>query len=140
MAVPLVYVLQFVVYNDCQCLHTSLNQLHERTTWTMMRWNIENIHVQPWIQNTLGNKRSFMFSYCCFIFVHVEHVWCVGAFIHVYVYMCLRVRSWPPVVTAHVPCGMWRADSCCRVSMVTQLMSCPWTSPRLRLETLLSLG
>lgn len=60
----------------------------------------------------------------------------------IFMYLCTFVSasSWPPVAMAHVHCGMWRAGSCCRVSTVTQLMSCPWTSPHLRLETLLSLG
>lgn len=60
----------------------------------------------------------------------------------IFMYLCTFVSasSWPPVAMAHVHCGMWKAGSCCRVSTVTQLMSCPWTSPHLRLETLLSLG
>lgn len=60
----------------------------------------------------------------------------------IFMYLCTFVSasSWPPVAMAHVHYGMWRAGSCCRVSTVTQLMSCPWTSPHLRLETLLSLG
>lgn len=59
---------------------------------------------------------------------------------HLSICMCVSTRSWPAVVTAHVPCGTWRVGSCCRVSMATQLMSYPWILPHLRLETPLSLG
>ena len=81
--------------------------------------------------------------------LHLFTLLVVDCFVSFFVYVwltcvcvcvCVCVSSWPPAVTAHVHCGMWRADSCCRVSMGTQLMSCPWTSPHLRLETLLSPG
>lgn len=53
---------------------------------------------------------------------------------------CLLERSWRPAATGHVLFGMWRAGSCCRVSMDMRPTCCVWTWRPRRRATRLFLG